>query len=75
MKKESKGRISLTEREADEIREYLETLYAMEGTLDEDFNAECRRAGFFARKLFKLLYGEGHPKWDEFGPVQSTSII
>lgn len=61
MKKDSKGRISLTESEADEIREYLETLYAMEGTLDEDFNAECHRAGFFARKLYRLLHGEGNP--------------
>lgn len=40
MKKDG-NRISLTIKEADEIREYLETLYAMEGTLDEDFNSEC----------------------------------
>lgn len=39
MKKDG-NRISLTIKEADEIREYLETLYAMEGTLDEDFNSE-----------------------------------
>ena len=70
MKKDNKGRISLTEREADEIREYLETLFAMEGTLDEDFNAECHRAGFYARKLYKILHGEGSPKWAPAPPVE-----
>lgn len=59
-----KNRISLTEREADEIREVLETLFAMAGTLDDDFNVECNRAGRYARKLYKLLYGEGTPKWE-----------
>lgn len=56
--KREKDRITLTLKEADEIREYLEILYAMEGsTLDEDFNAECHRAGFFARKMCELLHG------------------
>ena len=41
------NRISLTLKEADEIRERLETLFVMEGTLDDDFNFECRKAGFF----------------------------
>jgi len=49
--------------EADEIREYLETLYAMEGTLDADFNAECHRAGFFARKLHRQLKGDAPVVW------------
>lgn len=56
MKKDG-NRISLTIKEADEIREYLETLYAMEGTLDEDFNSECHRAGFYARNMCKLILG------------------
>ena len=41
--KRDNNRISLTLKEADEVREHLETLYAMEGTLDEDFNRECHR--------------------------------
>lgn len=57
MKKDG-NRISLTIKEADEIREYLETLYAMEGTLDEeDSNSECHRAGFYARNMCKLIHG------------------
>ena len=64
MKKDANGRISLTKNEADTIREALETLFAMSGTLDEDFNAECNRAGRYARKLYKLIYGEGTPKWE-----------
>lgn len=63
MKKDKNGRISLTLKEADEIREFLETLFAMEGTLDEDFNAECKKAGKHARKLFRLIHGEGSPGW------------
>lgn len=55
------GRISITINEADEIREYLETLFAMEGTLDDDFNRECHRAGYFARKLHRLLKGDASP--------------
>ena len=69
--KREKDRITLTLKEVDEIREYLETLYAMEGsTLDEDFNAECHRAGFFARKMCELLHGHRHPKWETPGPPE-----
>lgn len=68
MKKDAKGRVSLTEREADDIREHLETLFAMGGTLDEEFTAACNNAGKYARKLFKLLYGEGTPKWEPGSP-------
>ncbi|MDE6246657.1 MAG: hypothetical protein K2M41_02290 [Muribaculaceae bacterium] len=49
--------------EADAIREHLETLFAMEGTFDEDFNAECKSAGKFARKMCELLYGHRNPQW------------
>lgn len=70
MKKDANGRISLTEREADEIREHLETLFAMSGTLDEDFNAECNRAGRYARKLYKLIHGEGTPQWQPVEPPE-----
>lgn len=54
----------MTEREADEIRERLETLFAMEGTLDDDFNYECKRAGFYARKLCELIHGHRNPTWE-----------
>jgi len=70
-----KNRISLTLNEADEIREYLETLYAMEGTLDESFNAECRRAGFFARKLHRLLKGDAPVTWPDPGPIPNRFDI
>lgn len=63
MKKEKNGRISLTQNEADEIREYLETLFAMKGTFDEDFNRECRRAGYYAIRLNVLLHGARRPKF------------
>lgn len=63
MKKEKNGRISLTQNEADEIREYLETLFAMEGTFDEDFNRECHRAGYYATRLNILLHGTRRPKF------------
>ena len=70
MKREN-NRISLTLNEADEIREHLETLFAMEGTYDEDFNAECKRAGFFARKMCELIHGHRHPQWPEPGPIET----
>lgn len=70
MKKDANGRISLTENEADSIREALETLFAMSGTLDEDFTAECNRAGRYARKLYKLIYGEGTPQWQPIEPPE-----
>lgn len=69
MKKDG-NRISLTIKEADEIREYLETLYAMDGTLDEDFNFECHRAGFYARKICELIHGHRHPCRVAAGPVE-----
>lgn len=71
MKKSANGRISLTENEADEIRECLESLFAMSGTLDEDFNTECNRAGRYARKLYKLIYGEGTPRWEPVDRIES----
>ncbi len=71
MKKDSK-RISLTHKEADEIRELLETLFSMEGTLDEDFNWECHRAGIHARKMCELLYGHRNPSWDDIPVVRNA---
>ena len=43
--KKDKDRISLARNEADEIRELLETLYAMEGTFDDDFNSRNTLTG------------------------------
>lgn len=68
--KRDNNRISLTLKEADEVREHLETLYAMEGTLDEDFNHECHRAGFFARKMCELIHGHRHPQWEAPEPPE-----
>lgn len=65
MKNEKNKRISLTFSEADEIRELLETLFAMEGTFDEDFNYECKRAGVHARKMCELLHGHRSPTWEK----------
>lgn len=70
MKKDDKGRISMTQKEADEIRELLETLFSMEGTLDEDFNFECHRAGIHARKICELLYGHRNPKWEPIKNIE-----
>lgn len=70
MKKDANGRISLTENEADTIREALETLFSMSGAFDEDFTAECNRAGRYARKLYKLIYGEGTPKWEPVNYIE-----
>lgn len=70
MKREN-NRISLTLKEADEIRELLESLYAMEGTLDEDFNYECHRAGFHARKMCELIHGHRNPQWEDPEPPES----
>lgn len=68
--KRDNNRISLTLKEADEVREHLETLYAMEGTLDEDFTRECHRAGFFARKMCELIHGHRHPQWEDPEPPE-----
>ncbi len=71
MKQDKNGRISLTPNEADEIREYLETLFAMEGTLDEDFNRECHRAGYYATRLNILLHGTRRPIFPQPSVVES----
>lgn len=47
--------IVFTEKEAIAIAEYLETLEAMSGTLDEYFTEECQRAGKYANKIRKLI--------------------
>ena len=68
--KREKDRITLTLKETDAIREHLETLYAMEGTFDENFNAECKSAGKFARKMCELLYGHRNPQWETPEPPE-----
>lgn len=70
MKNEKNKRISLTFNEADEIRELLETLFAMEGTFDEDFNRECKRAGVNARNMCELLYVHRTPEWENPEPPE-----
>ena len=70
--KRANNRISLTLKEADDIRELLESLSSMSGTLDEDFNAECKQAERYARILCQVLYGHRHPTWQDGIPTTKT---
>lgn len=54
MKIDSKGYITLTPRESDEIMEYLDTLNAMRGAYDEEFTSDCQRAGKYSDRFLKL---------------------
>lgn len=54
MKIDSKGYITLTPRESDEIMDSLDTLEAMSGAYDEDFTKDCQQAGRYSRKILKL---------------------
>ena len=51
----TKKEIVLTEKEAQDIAELLETLKAMEGALDEHFTKECSKAGKYADKIRRSL--------------------
>ena len=70
--KRANSRISLTLKEADDIRELLESLSSMSGTLDEDFNAECKQAEKYARTLCQVIYGHRHPTWQDGIPTTKT---
>lgn len=73
--KKVNNRVSLTLKEADSIRELLETLNSMDGTLDEDFNSECKQAGRYARNLCQILYGHRHPTWQDGIPTTKITEI
>lgn len=53
MKREG-NRILLTLKEAEDIERCLDTLSAMEGVYDQDFNKECHIAETLSSKIFKL---------------------
>lgn len=60
MKIDSKGYITLTPRESDEIMDCLDTLEAMSGAYDEDFTCDCQKAGRYSCRLLELknsIYG------------------
>lgn len=52
--KREKNRILLTLKEAEEIEACLDSLSAMSGVYDENFNKECYCAEKYADKLMKL---------------------
>lgn len=54
MKIDSKGYITLTPRESDEIMDCLDTLAAMSGAYDEDFTRDCQKAGRYSYRLLEL---------------------
>ena len=53
--KKMNDNILLTRKESCEIAESLETLEAMGGVCDGDFNMECDRAGVLARRMRKII--------------------
>ena len=60
MKIDSKGYITLTPRESNEIMECLDTLNAMRGAYDEEFTRDCQRAGKYSNRFIELknsIYG------------------
>lgn len=54
MKIDSKGYITLTPRESNEIMDALDTLAAMSGTYDIDFTNVCKKADKYSIKILEL---------------------
>lgn len=54
MKIDSKGYITLTPKESEEIMDLLDTLNAMRGSYDADFTKECIKAGKYSDKILSL---------------------
>lgn len=54
MKIDGKGYITLTPKESDAIMDLLNTLGAMIGTLEDDFNEGCRKAQKVADRIYTL---------------------
>ena len=51
MKIDSKGYITLTPKESEEIMDLLDTLAAMSGAYDQDFTGECKKAQKYSDKI------------------------
>lgn len=54
MKIDTKGYITLTPKESDEIMDLLDTLAAMIGAYDQDFTEECIKADKYSNKILSL---------------------
>lgn len=54
MKIDTKGYITLTPKESEEIMDLLDTLAAMSGAYDTDFTAECKKAQKYSDKILTL---------------------
>lgn len=54
MKIDSKGYITLTPKESNEIMDLLDTLAAMSGAYDQDFTAECKKSQKYSDKILSL---------------------
>ena len=60
MKIDSKGNITLTPKESEDIMDLLDTLAAMSGAYDQDFTKECKKADKYSNKILSLknIYDE-----------------
>lgn len=54
MKIDTKGYITLTPKESNEIMDLLDTLAAMSGAFDQDFTRECKKAQKYSDKILEL---------------------
>ena len=54
MKIDKKGYITLTPKESDTIIDLLYTLGTMRGTLEDDFNNDCKKAEKVADRIYIL---------------------
>ena len=54
MKIDTKGYITLTPKESEEIMDLLDTLAAMSGAFDQDFTGDCKKAQKYSDKILSL---------------------
>lgn len=54
MKIDEKGYITLTPKESDAIMDLLYTLAAMRGTMEDDFNKDCKKAQKIVDRIYTL---------------------
>lgn len=57
MKIDGKGYITLTPKESDAIMDLLYVLAAMCGTLEDDFNNDCKKAKKLADRIYTFKDG------------------
>lgn len=63
--------IKLTHKQAMDVVDCLDTLHSMEGTFDDEFNAECKNAGKISKIIENQLLKLGYikPKYEKIDPV------